>query len=67
MKEKTLEFRKEAEPSHPQSGTGDLAEAVKSVYKRYGTDLSAFFQDAYKNAERKSREKEDIEVEVCQS
>lgn len=45
--------------------TGNLAEAVKWVYQQYGKDLSAFFRDAYKDAERKHQEKVSPPVEAC--
>lgn len=57
MKKVIPELRKEVEISSSKSDTGNLAEAVKWVYKRYGTDLSAFFRDAYKDAARKQQER----------
>jgi hypothetical protein len=56
MKDEKLNMRKEAQISTPKTDTGNLAEAVKWVYKEYGTDLSAFFQDAYKEAARRQQE-----------
>lgn len=66
------QLRKEEEPAHtlPSDDTGKLAEAAKSVYRRYGTDLRAFFRDAFE-AEAKKRERERAgqhpphDVEVC--
>lgn len=55
-KESTLEVRKEVHTPVRQTNTANLAEAVKSVYQRYGTDLSSFFRDAYE-AEARKREK----------
>jgi hypothetical protein len=66
-------LRKEEEPTHTlPSGddTGKLAEAAESVYRRYGTDLKAFFRDAFE-ADAKRREQERVarhshhDVEVC--
>jgi hypothetical protein len=65
-------LRKEQEPEHtlPSDDTGRLAEAAKSVYRRYGTDLRSFFRDAFE-AEAKKREQEKSQrppahdVEVC--
>jgi hypothetical protein len=68
MKEERTELRKEIQTSTPQSNTGNLVEAAKSVYKRYGTDLSAFFRDAYEAEARKRQEKgadQSQNVEVC--
>jgi len=52
-------------PSHVNP-SGKLDEAVKSVYKKYGTDLSAFFQDAYKASARERKQKPgNDELEAC--
>jgi hypothetical protein len=56
MKDEKLDMTKEAQISTPNVDTGNLAEAVKWVYKQYGTDLTAFFRDAYKEAARKHPE-----------
>lgn len=55
------EMRKQAQESTrpPTVDSGNLDEAIKWVYKRYGTDLPAFFRDAYKEAARKHRESAD--------
>lgn len=43
-----LRFRKEAtEPIPQRYVTGNLDNAIKAVYRRYGTDLQAFFRDAF--------------------
>jgi hypothetical protein len=43
-----------------------LKEAVRSVYKRYGTNLSEFFEDAYQEEERERRNRaRDDTVEAC--
>jgi hypothetical protein len=67
-KQPTPELRKEAQAPVPQTNTGNLAEAVKSVYSRYGNDLSSFFRDAYE-AEARKREKPEAnnshDLEVC--
>ena len=71
MKKPTPELRKEMPAqSTPQTNTGSLAEAVKSVYARYGTDLSSFFQDAYEAEARKSEKRDEVDkaahsLEVC--
>jgi hypothetical protein len=50
----------------PEYSTGNLTDAVKTVYKRYGTDLSSFFDDAYKERERRDRERSnDNAAEAC--
>ena len=58
MKEDTLEMKQDT-PCEPSFVTGNLTDAVKIVYKRYGTDLSTFFDDAYKDSERRERERRD--------
>jgi hypothetical protein len=34
-----------------------LREAVERVYRRYGTDLNAFYRDAHREAQRESEKK----------
>ena len=65
-KDLTSEMRKEAQESSPsvQHNSGNLNEAIKAVYRRYGTDLPAFFQDAYKEAACKHQEAVDDNGEV---
>ena len=41
-----------------------LNHAIKSVYRRYGVDLPAFFRDAYE-AERAKRESVESRAEAC--
>jgi hypothetical protein len=66
MKEAKQELKKEAQVSSSKSNTENLAEAVKWVYQRYGTDLPAFFEDAYKDVTRKQQERTaDDNTEVC--
>lgn len=51
-------MKKETQPPKPMpsSDSTDLDEALSRIYERYGTDLQAFFRDAYKDALLKSRE-----------
>lgn len=35
----------------------ELREAIDRVYRKYGTDLSAFFRDAHREAQRESEKK----------
>lgn len=65
MKEEVEEMRKEAHdlPSRV-SNSGRLDEAIKSVYERYGTDLSAFFRDAYEQVAREEQPSACGEVET---
>jgi len=59
------EMRKEAqEPTSPAQNTGNLSEAIKAVYRRYGNDLPAFFRDAYKETARRHQEAPDNCTEV---
>jgi hypothetical protein len=55
MKKESTELRKEIQVTESQTNTGNLAEAAKSVYKRYGTNLSEFFRDAYEAEARKQQ------------
>lgn len=71
MKKKAIpELTKEVQQAPvPQTNTGNLAEAAKSVYRRYGNDLSSFFRDAYE-AEARKREKPEADkashnLETC--
>lgn len=56
MKKEIPEMRKEAQTAN--SDTGNLTENIKWVYRRYGTDLSKFFQDAYKEVARRQQEQQ---------
>lgn len=63
MEKEIPEMRKEAQTAN--SDTGNLAESIKWVYRRYGTDLSKFFQDAYRDAARRQQEQQvDNNVEL---
>lgn len=59
-------FRKEAdEPTlhNATTGSGRLDQTIKAVYRKYGTDLPAFFRDAYaKEIARKNEETANAEV-----
>ena len=61
MKKEIPETRKQIqEPNQPTRDSGNLDEAIKWVYKRYGTDLPGFFRDAYEDVERRHREAEKV-------
>lgn len=65
-KEKDPDMRKQIEPA-PPADTGNLVQAAKLVYKRYGTNLTKFFRDA-EAEEQKEREREHVNstnLEVC--
>lgn len=57
-------LRKEVEePVQPQHTSGKLDQAINAVYRKYGTDLPAFFRDAYaKEMARKNEEGRNAEV-----
>jgi hypothetical protein len=57
------EARKQHEPERTDENSGNLNEAIKSVYRQYGTDLPKFFRDAYEAA-RKHREMLDKTAET---
>jgi hypothetical protein len=64
MENKTKpELRKEAQQPVADQNHNSLDEAVKAVYREYGTDLSAFFRDAYREAAREHSV--DEKVEAC--
>lgn len=68
MKKTMPDIREDAQAPSPQfdnADNGNLDEAIKWVYKRYGTDLPSFFRDAYKNAASKHREESDDTIEAC--
>ena len=67
MKKDDPEMRKEIHDLPPRNHSGKLDEAVKSVYRRYGNNLTEFFRDAYKEAARKNAESESSKDnrEVC--
>ena len=44
--------------SSNQAGSTDLGEAIQRIYADYGSDLPAFFRDAYKEATLKCDETE---------
>lgn len=67
MKTDEKEMKKEVQnaPSH-LTPNEKVDEAVKSVYQKYGTDLSRFFRDAYEaTAPERKNETSDDALEVC--
>lgn len=57
-------FRKEAtEPIPQRYVTNNLDNAIKAVYRRYGTDLQAFFRDAYEKELARQNEKKTADAE----
>ena len=40
----------------------NLDEAIQAVYRKYGTDLQAFFRDAFKEAARQGERRTNTEV-----
>jgi hypothetical protein len=65
MKEnKGQELVKETQEPTTSHDRAKLNEAIKAVYQRYGTNLPAFFRDAYKERERKHQKSGDNNVEA---
>jgi hypothetical protein len=63
---KEPEMRKEADARTTRlDNTGNLVEAAKAVYRRYGTDLTSFFREAYE-AEAQARKREHQKIDIQQ-